>query len=53
VRDAARQLRAVGYTGVITREASLQAKLWRAVFPTVPLYVVRADGREVRRYGAP
>jgi Protein of unknown function (DUF1064) len=40
-------LRAVDFKGCLTREFRLKAKLWRAVYPAVPLYVVRADGSEV------
>jgi hypothetical protein len=36
------------FKGMLTREFRIKAKLWRAVYPTVPLYVVKADGREVR-----
>jgi hypothetical protein len=36
------------FKGVVTREFSLKARLWKAVYPTVPLVVVRADGSEHR-----
>ncbi len=36
------------FKGMITREFAVKAKVWKAVYPTVPLYVVKADGREVR-----
>jgi hypothetical protein len=40
--------RVVDFKGVLTREFKLKARLWKAVYPTVPLYVARADGSEVR-----
>ena len=40
--------KAVDVKGVETEVFRLKAKLWRAVYPTVPLYVVRADGTERR-----
>ncbi len=36
------------FKGMITREFAVKAKVWKAVYPTVPLYVIKADGREVR-----
>jgi hypothetical protein len=40
--------RVVDFKGLLTREFKLKARLWKAVYPTVPLYVARADGSEVR-----
>jgi Protein of unknown function (DUF1064) len=40
------ELRAVDYKGYVTREFRLKAKLWKAVYPGVPLVVVRPDGSE-------
>lgn len=34
------------FKGVLTREFRLKAKLWRAVYPTIPLVIVNADGTE-------
>lgn len=39
--------RCVDFKGVVTPEFRLKAKLWKAVYPSVPLYVVKADGVEV------
>jgi hypothetical protein len=36
------------FKGVLTREFRLKAKLWKAVYPTIPLVVVKADGTEQR-----
>jgi hypothetical protein len=36
------------FKGVATREFRLKAKLWKAVYPTIALYVVGADGAERR-----
>lgn len=46
VWDGRGGFRVVDFKGAITREFRLKAKLWRAVYPTVPLYIVRADGTE-------
>jgi Protein of unknown function (DUF1064) len=46
VWDAAGALRVVDVKGCVTREFRLKAKLWRAVYPAVPLVVARADGSE-------
>jgi len=48
VWDAAGGLRAVDFKGVETPVFKLKAKLWRAVYPDVALYVVKADGSERR-----
>jgi Protein of unknown function (DUF1064) len=34
--------------GVETQAWRLKVRLWRAVYPTIPLYVTRADGSERR-----
>src|SRR5689334_7700284 len=48
VWDAAGALRAVDFKGVETAVFRLKAKLWRHVYPGVPLVVVKADGTERR-----
>jgi hypothetical protein len=48
VWDAAGRLRVVDVKGVRTAVFSLKARLWRAVYPDVPLDVVGADGTRRR-----
>jgi Protein of unknown function (DUF1064) len=48
VEDAAGRLAVVDVKGVETEVFKLKARLWKAVYPDVPLVVVRADGSEVR-----
>jgi hypothetical protein len=43
--DGARYV--LDYKGVLTDVFKLKAKLWRIVYPDVPLHIVRADGAEV------
>lgn len=35
------------FKGMLTPVFRLKAKLWKAVYPTVPLMIVKADGLEV------
>jgi hypothetical protein len=39
--------RCVDFKGMVTDVFRLKAKIWRAVHPTIPLTVVKADGLEV------
>jgi hypothetical protein len=48
VWDSDGGFRVVDFKGVLTRDFRLKVNLWRVVHPAVPLYVVRADGREER-----
>jgi hypothetical protein len=48
VWDAQGGFSVVDVKGVETAVFRLKARLWRAVYPTVPLLVVRADGSERR-----
>ena len=48
VWDAQGRFYVVDFKGVETAVFKLKAKLWKAVYPTVPLHVVKADGTERR-----
>jgi Protein of unknown function (DUF1064) len=48
VWDAAGGLRCLDFKGVETAVFRLKARLWKAVYPGVPLLVVKADGTERR-----
>lgn len=45
VWDAA-GFRVIDYKGMLTDVFRLKAKLWKAVRPDIPLYIVKADGTE-------
>jgi hypothetical protein len=48
VWDAQGAFTAVDFKGMETEVFKLKAKLWRYAYPTVPLFVVKADGTERR-----
>jgi hypothetical protein len=48
VWDTPDTYRVVDYKGVVTPVFRLKAALWLAVYPQVPLYIVKADGTETR-----
>jgi hypothetical protein len=48
VWDAQGDFYVLDFKGVLTREFRLKAKLWRAVYPAIPLVIVKANGEERR-----
>lgn len=41
-----RGYRVLDFKGMLTREFRLKVKLWKAVHPTIPFWIVKSDGRE-------
>lgn len=40
--------RCIDYKGVVTPVFSVKAAFWLVVYPSIPLYIVKADGTETR-----